>query len=104
MKYYETLFIISSDYKQDKISYLVDSVEKQVEKLDANVLNTNDWGKRKLAYRINGEKYGNYVLIQVETESGDYVREMETWMKFTEGILSFLTVRLDEDQVKKENK
>ena len=104
MKYYETLFIISSDYKQDKISYLVDSVEKQVEKLDANILNTNDWGKRKLAYRINNEKYGNYVLIQTETESKDFVREFENWLKFTEGILSYLTIKLEEDQVKKEQK
>ncbi|MCF7886339.1 MAG: 30S ribosomal protein S6 [Candidatus Marinimicrobia bacterium] len=103
MRYYETLFIISSDYKQDKISYLIDSVEKQVKKLDANILTTNDWGKRKLAYRIDGEKYGNYVLIKVETENSDYVSELESWMKYTEGILSYLTVRLDEQAVEKEN-
>ncbi|HMA61718.1 MAG TPA: 30S ribosomal protein S6 [bacterium] len=103
MRYYETLFIISSDYKQDKISYLVDSVEKQFKKLDVNILNTNDWGKRKMAYRINGEKYGNYVLIQSETENSDFVREIENWMKYTEGILSYLTVRLDEKPVVKEN-
>jgi len=103
VRYYETLFIISSDYKQDKISYLVDSVEKQVEKLDANILNTDDWGKRKLAYRINGEKYGNYVLFQVETENNEYVTEIENWMKYTEGILSYLTVKLDEKPVVKEN-
>jgi len=103
VRYYETLFIISSDYKQDKISYLVDSVEKQFKKLDVNILNTNDWGKRKMAYRINGEKYGNYVLIQSETENSDFVREIENWMKYTEGILSYLTVRLDEKPVVKEN-
>ncbi|MCF7741265.1 MAG: 30S ribosomal protein S6 [Candidatus Marinimicrobia bacterium] len=103
MRYYETLFIISSDYKHDKISYLVDSVEKQFKKMDANILNTNDWGKRKMAYRINGEKYGNYVLIQAETENGDFVKEIENWMKYTEGILSYLTVRLDEKPVVKEN-
>ena len=101
MRYYETMFIISSDYEKDKISYLIESAEKEMKDNGANIINTDDWGKRKLAYRIDHEKYGNYVVIQVETDKEDYVDEIENWMKFTEGILVYMTIKLDEKPVEK---
>lgn len=94
MRYYESLFIVNPNLGDESLKSLIESVKNEVLKLDGNVLNVEDWGKRKLAYRIEKQRYGNYVLIQFETENNKLVKTLESWMKLNQNILSYLTVRL----------
>jgi small subunit ribosomal protein S6 len=49
----------------------------------------NDWGKRKLAYAINYETEGNYVLWNF-TSKTEFPAELERVFGITEGVLRFL--------------
>lgn len=96
MRYYENLFIVNPNLEHDKLNQLVDAVKGEITLLNGNVLNIEDWGKKRLAYAIEKHKYGNYVLVQYETADSKLNKELEAWMRLTAGILSSITVQLEE--------
>jgi len=96
LRYYENLFIVNPNIEQEKFMMLVQAVKAEIGRLNGNILNLEDWGKRRLAYPIKKHRYGSYVLIQFESENSKIVRELEAWMRLNQGILAFISVALDE--------
>jgi small subunit ribosomal protein S6 len=96
LRYYENLFIVNPNIEQEKFTQLIQTVKAEIERLDGNILNLEDWGKRRLAYPIQKHRYGSYVLAQFETENVELVKELESWLRLNQGILAFMTVALDE--------
>lgn len=96
MRYYENLFIVNPNIEQEKYTMLVQSVKAEIGRLNGNILNLEDWGKRRLAYPIKKHRYGSYVLVQFETENIKLLKELEAWMHLSQGILAFISVALDE--------
>jgi small subunit ribosomal protein S6 len=74
---------------------MVEAVKNEIARLGGNILSVDDWGKKRLAYQIQNQKYGNYVLVRLETENNTLVRQLHEWMKLNSGILSQLTTELD---------
>ncbi|MGN0622807.1 MAG: 30S ribosomal protein S6, partial [Oscillospiraceae bacterium] len=56
---------------------------------NATDVTMNDWGKRKLAYAINYETEGNYVLWNFTSDT-TFPAELERVLKITDGVLRFL--------------
>lgn len=96
MRYYENLFIVHPNYEQEKLTHTIESVKKEIANLNGNVLIVEDWGKRRLAYPIEKQKYGNYVLVQYESENNKINLELESWMKLRSEILAYQTIALNE--------
>jgi len=96
VRYYENLFIVNPNYEHDKLSQIVEAVNAEITRLNGIVLYLEDWGKRRLAYPIEKHRYGNYILVQYETENSKLNNEIEAWMGLTAGILSCITVQLEE--------
>ena len=96
MRYYENLFIVHPNYEQEKLTHTIEAVKKEIGNLSGNILVVEDWGKRRLAYPIDKQKYGSYVLMQYESENQKINRDLEGWMKLRPEILSCLTVALTE--------
>ena len=64
-----------------------------------NVDKVDNWGIRKLAYKISKYNEGRYVLV-VFTSTPDLVREVERRMRVADLVIKFITVRIDEKQKK----
>ena len=94
MTHYETLFIVHPE-QGGKVKEFIDRFKKIIEGLDGTVAHVEEWGLRDLAYRIQKQAKGNYVLMQYQS-STRAVEELERNMKLSDGVLRFLTVRLDE--------
>lgn len=95
MRYYETLFIVHPNYEQERLNSVIKMVEGHIAEIGGHVLAVDDWGKRRLAYPIEKQKSGNYVLIYFEAEPSAVV-ELQTWFELQAQILAQLVVRLDE--------
>ncbi len=95
MRYYEALFIVHPNYEQDRLKAVVDSVETEIVKRDGVMINKIDMGKRRLAYAINKQKMGTYVLFHFEAEPA-IIRELTSWMEIQSYILSQIIVKLEE--------
>lgn len=94
MRYYENLFIVHPNYEQEKLTHTIEAVKKEISNLKGNVLVVEEWGKRRLAYPIEKQKYGSYVLIQYETANNKINLELEAWMKLRNEILAYQTIAL----------
>jgi len=95
VRYYENLFIVHPNHEQEKLNSIIESLKKEINEQQGNILAVEDWGKRRLAYSIEKQKYGTYVLIQYESENSKINREIESWMKLNQDILANITIALD---------
>ena len=75
MNYYEVLYIVNPNYGKDKISEIINGINTHIESKKHSILNHNFWGKKQLAYSVNKEKYGNYVLLHAEFSNSSFVAD-----------------------------
>ena len=95
MAYYETVFIARQDLTAGQTEELATKMATIVNDNGAKVINTELWGLRQLAYRINKNRKGHYVLFHIDGEAA-VKDELERNLRLNEDILRFLSVRLDE--------
>jgi small subunit ribosomal protein S6 len=92
---YEELFIVKPDAADEEVDQYVEQLRTQLTTAGATVDKVDKWGKRKLAYRIDKYREGNYVLFQF-TAQPEIVKELERRLRVSDLVLKFLTVRIDE--------
>lgn len=93
---YEITFIVRVDAGDDTyINGVVDQVRGWVEANELGQVTTiNRWGRRKLAYEINRQREGFYVLIDADLEP-KAIDEIERNMNISQDLLRYLIVRKD---------
>lgn len=94
MALYETLFIIHPT-QGGRAKELIEKFKKTIEGMEGTVSHVEEWGLKDLAYQIRKQSKGHYILFQYQS-SGRAVEELERNMKMTDGVLRYLTVRLEE--------
>lgn len=90
---YETVMVISTKLGEEGIQAMIEKFKALIEK-HATLENVDEWGKRRLAYLINDEAEGYYVLFNFKSEP-DFPAELDRRYKITDGILRSLIVRKD---------
>src|ERR1700733_12288486 len=95
MSFYESIFIVRQDIPAAQVETLSASLADIVRNQGGKVEKTEQWGLRSLAYRINKNKKGHYVLFNLDA-APDAVAELERTMRLNEDVLRFLTVRVEE--------
>jgi small subunit ribosomal protein S6 len=89
---YEAVAVFSSKAGEDTVKTLTEKFDALI-KANATDVEIYDWGKRKLAYPINYENEGNYVLWNF-TSGTAFPAELERVLGITDGVLRFLvTIR-----------
>jgi small subunit ribosomal protein S6 len=59
---------------------------------NGTIESVDDWGKRRLAYLINDEAEGHYVIYNFES-APEFPAELERVAKITEGVLRVMTIK-----------
>lgn len=89
------LFIVHPNYEQDRLDAVISAVQKEITSKGAKILKTDNWGKRKLAYLINKQRYGSYVLMYFEADP-EMISGLYEWMEIQAQILHQMVIRLDD--------
>ncbi len=100
MTFYETIFIVKIDLGDEALAERVAWVTDILTSNGAEVINVEQWGKKRLAYHVNKQRHGFYVLMHYEGDP-KVVPELERNLKLSEDILKYLTVKLEGAQVDK---
>ena len=93
---YEVLFIADPNLGEPEVDALTATVQGFLEKEGATVQKVEKWGKKRLAYLIGKHREGSYVLMVVEANAS-VVKEVERRIRVTDGVVKFMTVRVDEE-------
>ena len=91
---YETVFIVTPVLSEDQMKETVEKYTNFLKEHGAEIVYTNNWGMRKLAYPIRKKTTGFYYLIEFNAE-GSVIADLEVAYKRDERLLRFLTVSLD---------
>ncbi len=94
MNSYETLFILNPNCTEEEIDAEVAKVTDIISAA-GEVKATDKWGKRKLAYDINKNSEGYFVLVQFESEP-KVLDELNHIYRITENILRGIYVKVEE--------
>lgn len=94
MPFYETVFIARQDLSDAQVKAITESCEKIIKDAKGKVTKTENWGLRTLAYKINKNRKGHYVLIESDV-AGTAIIEVERTLRLNEDILRYMTIRLD---------
>ena len=98
MLYYETMYIAHPALEGGRLKDLILSIEKSMDKLGGKTCAINVWVKKKLAYSINKEKYGVYVLFQFQND-GSNNKTFNLDLEHNPNILAYLTTKINEDEI-----
>lgn len=90
---YEITTLYDPDLEID-LEKATSRVEKIFADNGAKIINTDNWGKRKLAYPIKGSESAVYVFYTVEVE-GVNVAKIEGLLNITDEVIRFLIVKPD---------
>jgi small subunit ribosomal protein S6 len=97
---YEFLFIADPSLGEPEVDALTAQIQGYIEK-DGKLQKVEKWGKKRLAYGVGRHREGSYVLI-VAAGGSALVKEVERRMRVTDGVIKFITVRVDEELRKAE--
>ena len=94
MQKYETLYVLQPNLSEDEVSEIVQIFEAIIPENKGNLIKTDKWGKRKLAYRVGRHWEGYYVLYEYDGDGGTQ-RELERRMKIHDHVIRHMTTKVD---------
>ena len=81
MSFYETLYIVDPNLENRTLEKTMNEIGKELEKTKSKIINHRVWGKKRLAYAIERQKYGSYIIMQFEGGDQGKMFDFDTWMK-----------------------
>ena len=87
---YEVVFIIDPAQGEEGVAALTEKFKTLVEQ-NSSAMEVEDWGKRKLAYAIDYNTEGHYVMISF-TSAPEFPKELDRILGITDGIIRSMIV------------
>ena len=94
MPCYESVFIARQDISAAQTEGLTETFSKIIADNGGNVASTESWGLRTLAFKMNKNRKGHYVLMNIDAPA-PALHEMERQMRINEDVLRYMTIRVD---------
>ena len=93
---YELVYIMSPDATEQEVADLHTQIESIITRYQGELVKTENWGRRKLAFRIGKHREGTYVL-EVFKGTGELTKELDRRLKVIDSVIRHLCVRVDEE-------
>ena len=93
MNLYEHTIIAKQDVSPSQLKQLIEKYSKIVEKLEGNLVKTENWGLLNLSYIINKNKKGNYIHFKIKGQN-KIISELEKSEKIDKNLLKYMTIRV----------
>ncbi len=95
MNKYELAVVVNAQIDDETRAAVVQNCKNLIERFGGVVGETDDWGKKKLAYPIKKMDEGFYYFIRFEAE-GTAIAEIESRMRIMDNVIRYLCVKQDE--------
>ena len=97
MKAYELLFFVAPTIDDETRAGVMKRIDTAIAEGNGKVDNVDEWGKRKLAYEINGLADGDYTLIDFHADPQS-IAELDRILRITDAVQRhMITARPDRD-------
>lgn len=94
---YDLVFIVRPATPEEEIKKVLTVIEHACAEKGGKIEKTENWGTRKLAYRVAKHREGIYIHQEIHTTHGELIAELERRLRVQDNVIKYQTVRLDED-------
>ncbi|ALC87157.1 MULTISPECIES: 30S ribosomal protein S6 [Bacillaceae] len=95
MRKYELMYIIQPTIEEDAKKALVERFNEILTSNGAEIIESKEWGKRRLAYEINDLREGYYQIVKANADS-QAIDEYTRLANINEDIIRHIAVRIDD--------
>lgn len=92
---YELIYIIQPDLDDASLEALQERISQTISTQNGEIIKTESWGKRKLAYPIGNFFEGHYTVLRIQLPPQS-IDAVEQTLRFNEDVIRFLTMTADE--------
>jgi small subunit ribosomal protein S6 len=96
VRQYELIYILPPETTEEAVAELQTQVEAITQRFSATIEKTENWGRRKLAYEIGGNREGVYVL-HVINGPAEMTAELDRRLRVFDLVIRHMVVRVDEE-------
>jgi small subunit ribosomal protein S6 len=102
---YESAVLIDAALEDDQIGNITNRIKETITSYGGEIVEIEDWGRKRLAYMVKKSKIGYYVIFQYNS-SPDLVLKLERFFQLDDNVLRYLTIKLSKDALEqmKQNK
>ena len=93
MALYESVIIGRQDLTPGQFETLLEKFIAVIQSFKGDIKKRENWGVRNLAYKINKNRKGHYILLNIDGPP-EAIREYERLMRLDEDIIRFLTIKI----------
>lgn len=86
MPHYELLCLISNKFSESEVEPIRETIKKMLADYGGKITMEEYWGKRKLAYKVDGFRHGYYYLVEFDME-GPKLNEINNRLRLSKEIL-----------------
>lgn len=101
MRYYEILAVAHPNLEQEGLTKLIDEIKGLITKWGGEMLYEEIMGKKRLAYTIQKQRYGTYVLLQFKGDGSSNVQLTHDF-ELHENVLAHMIVKIEEEEVREQ--
>ncbi|MCC7543626.1 30S ribosomal protein S6 [bacterium] len=94
MRQYEVAVVLHPDLEID-LERATAKIETVITGLGGKIEKKDNWGKRKLAYKIKKQDWGLYVFYQVSLDPAQ-VQPLDNTLRITDEVMRYLVVSLED--------
>ena len=96
MRNYEIMFIVHPNTPEEEVDKINSQIEGVITAGGGQIQKIEKMGKRKLAYEIDRNREGHYVLFVIAA-NGEIIRECERRLRVMDAVIKYITVRTDDE-------
>ena len=93
MALYESVIIGRQDLTAGQFETLLEKFIEVIKSFKGDIKKRENWGIRNLAYKINKNRKGHYILLNIDAPP-EAIQEYERLMRLDEDIIRFLTIKI----------
>jgi small subunit ribosomal protein S6 len=91
---YEFVYIISPEVEEESLESVTEGIGKMIADAGGQVVHQDSWGRRRLAYPIEGFRNGHYMLTQIQLDPEE-LPELRRGLGLSEEVIRYLLIRSD---------
>ena len=100
MRSYQSVLILKPDVDEARVAEALEKIGEFIKSNGGASLRIENWGKKRLAYRVKKNRFGIYLNLYHTLESSKVV-ELETKYKLYDLIIKYMVIRLDDDELER---
>ena len=100
MRSYQSVLILKPDIDEARVAEALEKIDELIKSNGGACLKIENWGKKRLAYRVKKNRFGIYLNLYHTLDSAKVI-ELENKYKLDDLIIKFMVLRLDDDELER---